>query len=322
MKLAIVGAGPIGSVLGAYLSKGGNEVAFVDILKDHLAAIKQSGLNISGFAEIKAPISATCESIEDLKSFDPEIIFLCVKASVTTWLIPNLQNLQSAMQTIHSGKYNLHLVCFQNGLDIEDEVAGVFGKDNTLRVVINYAGNYIAPGQIKLSFFNKPNYIGGLSLKGNTLAKEIVQIMTKSGLDTTSVTDIKKYVWEKVILNSALSALCAVTGMTMKQAMDFHPTYHLVESILKEGINVAGAVGYDYGPDFFNHCIEYLRKAGHHKTSMHIDVENGRPTEIDYINKKIVDYGRTQMIDTPYNETITSLIKAIEKRIALSKIST
>lgn len=322
MKLAIVGAGPIGAVLGAYLSKGGNQVAFVDILKEHLAEINKSGLNISGFAEVKASISATYQSIEELKSFDPEIIFLCVKTSVTTWLIPNLQNLQSAMQAGHSGGYNLRLVCFQNGLDIEDEIAGVFGKDNTLRVVINYAGNYIAPGNIKLSFFNKPNYIGGLSPKGETLAKEIAQIMTKSGLDTTSVSDIKKYVWEKVILNSALSAPCAITGMTMKQAMDFYPTYHLVEAILTEGIKVAGALGYDYGPDFFSHCIEYLKKAGHHKTSMHIDIENGRPTEIDYINKKIVDYGRTNNIDTPYNETITSLVKAIEKRIALSKIST
>jgi 2-dehydropantoate 2-reductase len=336
MRCGIIGAGPIGSILGAYLAQGKQEVVFVDILKDHLEVIREQGLTISGLTEIKTRVKATYQIISELKTFNPEVIFICVKTSVTKLLIPDLQNLNESLKAeFHN---NLTFVSFQNGLDAEESLSRTFGQDNTLRVVINYAGNFIANGQIKMSFFNKPNYIGalspvrsrtpkasalppkagvtsnGVSPKGESKAKEIARVLTASGLDTEFTTDIKKYVWEKVILNAALSPLCAITTMTMKQAMDFPETYHLVEEILKEGIAVAKSIGYDYGSDFFPHCIKYLKNAGHHKTSMHVDLEAKRPTEIDFLNKKIVEYGRAQGISTPYNDTITCIIKAMERK--------
>lgn len=307
MRSAIIGAGPIGSILGAYLAQGKQEVAFVDILKDHLAAIQQQGLTISGLTEIKTKVKATYQMISELKSFNPEVVFVCVKTPVTKSLIPEIISLKSVIS-------NLTFVSFQNGLDAEEELVRTFGQDNTLRVVINYAGNLVAHGQVKMSFFNKPNYLGALSSKGEPKAQEIARTLTKAGLDTDFTADIKKYVWEKVILNAALSPLCAITTMTMKRAMDFPETYHLVEEILKEGIAVAKSIGYDYGPDFFPHCIKYLKNAGHHKTSMHVDLEARRPTEIDFLNKKIVEYGMVHKIPTPYNDTITCIIKALETK--------
>ena len=332
MKIAIIGAGPIGSILGAYLAKAGNEVALVDILKDHLTAIRQKGLTISGVAEINARVAATYARIPELVAFKPEVIFVCVKVSVVNAILPELRSLVSSESTVRSSETGgslprttnsklrtTTLVSFQNGLDAEQPLADAFGKDNTLRVVINYAGNLIANGEVKMSFFNKPNYIGALSKVGEDKAKKIAEMMTRAGLDTKDVSaspaggpDIQRYVWEKVILNAALSPLCAITGQTMKQAMDFAGTYHLVEEILKEGIAVAKALGYDYGPGFYEHCLGYLKKAGHHQTSMHIDITNKRPTEIDFINKKIVDYGLKSRIPTPYNDTIVSIIKALE----------
>lgn len=307
MKIAIIGAGPIGSILGGYLAKGGHEIAFVDILKAHLDAVKSKGLNISGATDIKAKIAETYLKASELKSFKPEIIFVCVKAPVVKVIAPELQTLNSELQTVT-------WVSFQNGLEVEKDLADVVGGDKTIRVVINYAGNLIAPGQVKMSFFNKPNYIGSFNSKGAAKAKEIAGLMTKASLDTDFVSDIKKYEWEKVILNAALSPLCAITGMTMKQAMDFPETYRLVEEVLKEGIAVAKAIRYDYGDKFFEHCIGYLKNAGHHKTSMHIDIEAKRATEIDFINKKIVDYGQVKSVKTPYNETITNIIKGMEIR--------
>ncbi|MBI4835136.1 MAG: 2-dehydropantoate 2-reductase [Planctomycetes bacterium] len=307
MKMAVIGAGPIGSILGGYLAKGGHEIAFVDILKDHLDAVKAKGLVISGVTEIKAKIAGTYLKAGELKSFKPEIIFICLKAPVVKIIASELRTLNSELQTIT-------WVSFQNGLEVEKDLADIAGGDKVIRVVINYAGNLIAPGEVKMSFFNKPNYIGSFNSRGEGKAKEIAGLMTKANLDTEFVSDIKKYEWEKVILNAALSPLCAITGMTMKQAMDFPGTYRLVEEVLKEGIVVAKALSYDYGEKFFEHCIGYLKNAGHHKTSMHIDIEAKRATEIDFINKKIVDYGQVKGIKTPYNETITNIIKGMEVR--------
>jgi 2-dehydropantoate 2-reductase len=307
MKIAVIGAGPIGSILGGYLAKGGHEIAFVDILKDHLDAVKTKGLSVSGTADIKTIITETYLKASGVKPFNPEIIFVCLKAPVVKMISPELKALSSELQSVT-------WVSFQNGLEVEKDLADIAGGDKTLRVVINYAGNLIAPGEVKMSFFNKPNYIGSFNSNGVARAKQVAGLMTKANLDTEFVSDIKKYEWEKVILNAALSPLCAITGLTMKQAMDFPGTYRLVEEVLKEGIAVAKAIGYDYGDKFFEHCIGYLKNAGHHKTSMHIDIEAKRATEIDFINKKIADYGQVKGIKTPYNETITNIIKGMEIR--------
>jgi 2-dehydropantoate 2-reductase len=98
----------------------------------------------------------------------------------------------------------------------------------------------------------------------------------------------------------------------MRQMMEYPPTRHIVEMILREGIEVAAANGIHYQEDFLSKCMGYLDNAGHHKTSMHVDIDRGSPTEIAFINEKIAEYGKLKGIPTPYNTTITSLIKGLE----------
>jgi 2-dehydropantoate 2-reductase len=69
-------------------------------------------------------------------------------------------------------------------------------------------------------------------------------------------------------------------------------------------------VTFDEG--FFEHGVQYLKKAGYHKPSMLQDIEREAPTEIDWINRKIVEHGRAHSLKTPYNSTIAALIKGLE----------
>ena len=98
----------------------------------------------------------------------------------------------------------------------------------------------------------------------------------------------------------------------MKQMMTFKETRKLAEAILRESIQVAAANGINFKPDFLEFCMGYLDKAGHHRTSMHVDIENRNPTEIDFINNKIVTYGKAKGIPTPWNSAIVFLIKGSE----------
>jgi 2-dehydropantoate 2-reductase len=98
----------------------------------------------------------------------------------------------------------------------------------------------------------------------------------------------------------------------MKQMMEFKDTRNLAEAILREGIEVAAANGVYFKPDFLKFCMDYLDKAGHHRTSMHVDIEKKNPTEISFINDKIVKYGKTKGVPTPINSTIVSLIRGSE----------
>jgi 2-dehydropantoate 2-reductase len=267
--------------------------------------IKKSGLSITGFKELDAsfPKENICYGIDELSNKDLDVVFISVKASVLPQVLPILKTV---------AKPGMTFISLQNGLDNEDLIADVFGKENTLRIVVNYAGNLIDNGMVRMSFFNAPNYIGVVDPKAEKKAKTFAEIITAADLETAFTSDIKKYEWEKIILNASLSPVCALTRRTMKQMMEFEDTRQLTESILREGIEVAAANGIHFEPDFLEFCMNYLDKAGHHRTSMHVDIEKKNPTEISFINDKIVKYGKAKGIPTPINSTIVSLIKGSE----------
>jgi 2-dehydropantoate 2-reductase len=306
-KIAIIGAGPVGGILGAHLAHAGHYVVLCDVLKNHLDAIKERGLTIKGVSEIVSRHERLAYGISELTDFpEVNIIIIATKASVMPRLIPELRRYDATTLRRY--------VSCQNGLGTEEFLAETFGPDNVLRIVVNYAGGLVGDGEIWMSFFNPPNYIGAVTAKGEPLAHEMAEMMTESGLATQFTTDIKRYEWEKVILNAALSPVCALTCKLMKDIMDFEITELLVEELLREGIRVAEATGVTFEEGFFEHCVQYMKKAGYHKTSMHQDTERGTPTEIDWINGKIVEQGHVLGIKTPYNATITALIKGLEMK--------
>lgn len=305
-KIAIIGAGPVGGILGAHLAHAGHYVVLCDVLKNHLDAIKERGLIIKGVSEIVSRHERLAYGISELTNFpEIDIIIIATKASIMPKLIPEITKVAQA---------GARFISCQNGLGNEDYLAEIFGPANVLRIVVNYAGGLVGDGEIWMSFFNPPNYIGAVTARGEPLAHQMAEMMTEAGLATEFTTNIKRYEWEKVILNAALSPVCALTRKLMKDIMDFEVTELLVEDLLREGIRVAEAAGVTFDEGFFEHCVQYLKKAGYHKTSMHVDIERGSPTEIDWINGKIVEQGRALGLDTPYNLTITALIKGLEMK--------
>jgi 2-dehydropantoate 2-reductase len=267
--------------------------------------IKKNGLSIIGFKELKVPFPKTniCYGIDELSGKDIDYLFISVKASILPRIIPILKPVV---------KKDMTFIALQNGLDNEELIADAFGKEKTLRIVVNYAGNLVDNGVVRMSFFNAPNYIGMIDPAAEKKAKELAKVISDADLETVFTPEIKKYEWEKIILNAALSPVCALTRRTMKQMMEFDYTRNLAESILREGIEVAAANGFHFKPDFLEFCMGYLDKAGHHRTSMHVDIENKNPTEIGFINDKIVFYGKKKGIPTPINSTIVSLIRGSE----------
>lgn len=306
--IGIIGLGPVGSILAAHLAKSGEDVVVEDIVKELLFTAKEPGLHISGIRELTAKIDKTAGSMSELSKFNPDIIFVAAKACF-------LNSILSELERVY--KPEMKLVSFENGLDNEQLIAETLGIDTAYRVVINYAGNKIGLGKAKMNWFQPPNYVGAFH-RGKYITdettKHIAKMMTASGLTTEETPEIKKHVWEKTILNSALCSICAVTGQTMKDAMAFAYTHDLAVKTLEEGLEVAKADGYDFGNDALNRFTSYLEKGGAHKPSMLIDVENKRPTEVDFMSGAIARYGKKYGISTPVNSTFTGLLKTMENR--------
>ncbi len=305
-KIAIVGAGPVGGILGAHLAHAGHYVVLCDIVKPHLDAIREKGLAISGFLTMTARCDRVAYSIAELSNYPTlDTIVVSTKASILPRIVPQLGEV---------AQRGTRIISCQNGLDNEDYLAETFGPDRVLRIVVNYAGSQMGSGHIAMAFFNPPNYIGAMTAKSEPLARQLAEMMTAAGLETQFTTAIKKFEWEKVILNAALSAPCALARKPMKDMMDFEQTEVLAEELMREGIAVAEATGITFDEGFFEHGVQYLKKAGYHRTSLHQDILRNVPTEIDWLNGKIVERGRAAGVKTPYNFTITALTKGLEMK--------
>lgn len=309
-KIGIIGAGPVGSIMAAHLARNGEQVYLIDIREDLISAVDQKGIALTGVGEhFETKVTGTGPFVASLECFHVDFIFIAVKFNF-------MANLLEEIKLFH--KPGQKFLVMQNGIDNEDIVAEVFGKENVMRFVVNYAGMIDTPGTIKVSFFNPPNYLGTMTPETEPIAQEIAEFISEAGLETAFVPDIKKYEWKKTILNAALMPVCATTGLTMKEAMNLEETRFLCEQILAESIDVAQKAGYDYGEDFFEIAMGYLTKAGHHKPSTSLDLEAGNP--IEYIFQPIIDYGKKMGTPTPFLESLTKVMRTLEHKIREVKL--
>jgi 2-dehydropantoate 2-reductase len=311
--VGIIGLGPVGSILAAHLARGGVDVVVEDIAKELLVKIKKNGLGVSGIRELAAQFDKVAGSLAELAEFKPDVVFVATKACFLRIVLDELKSVYKA---------GMSVVSFQNGLDSEQVIAETLGIDTSYRVVVNYAGELVSPGRAKMNWFQPPNYVGALKSGQYTTdetTKYIAEMMTASGLETEEAPDIKKHVWEKTILNSALCSICALTGQTMKGAMEFGFSRDVAVKVLEEGLTVAKADGYDFGEDALDRFTDYLEKGGAHKPSMLVDVENRRRIEVDFLSGAIMDYGERYRVETPVNMALTRLLKALENRYLKKK---
>ncbi|MCP4152117.1 MAG: 2-dehydropantoate 2-reductase [bacterium] len=303
-KILVLGLGPTGAIFAAHLAENGYRVYGVDPWGKHIDEIEKNGVKIKNLATIHTRLYEVGIHFEDLEETDFDYVAICVKTPYLADVVEQLKDL----------KGNYKLLLMQNGIDNENFVSDYFDKERILRMAVNYAGNIESLGVVKMTFFSKPNHIGCMCGKPDCrCAEEIASMMTDSGLDGEATPDIGKLTWRKLILNAILAPIAAVLGVTMADVMAEKGTRFIVESLTRECIEVAAKAGYDYGEDFFDNCINFLLKAGAHKPSMLIDLENCNPTEIDYINGKIVEYGNKFNIPVPYNTTLANLVRAKQR---------
>ncbi len=303
---AVIGAGPVGCIVAAFLAKTGYDVILCDVIPELLELALKRGIIIEGAENLTQTVSYTCTSIDSLPDYKPDVIFVTVKANV-------LPLIASAIEGFH--KKGIYVVSWQNGIDTELVLANSLGKEPVMRAVVNYGCGLLGPAHVTIPFHHPPHFIQGLDPESKFAAEAIANALTTGGLPTRHTEDIVSMVWRKGVLNACMNPVCAVTGLTMSQAMNDPIIFNLVNSLVKECVKVARANEIMLGWEFYPNAIEYMRNAGNHKPSMLMDIESGRRTEIDYINGKFVEYGRRAGIETPYNISLQSLVKGLESRL-------
>jgi 2-dehydropantoate 2-reductase len=304
-SFAVIGAGPVGCIVAAFLAKGGYEVTLCDVVPDLLKPALDPGIIIEGAEDIRQKVAKTCTTIDELAEHDPDVIFITVKANALPLIASAIEGFY------HDGMY---IVSWQNGIDTELELAKILGKGPVMRAVVNYGCGLVGPAHVHIPFHHPPHYIQELDPASSREAMAIAEALGKCGLDTDHTDQIISMVWRKTVMNASMNPVCAMTGLTMSRAMNDPIVYQIVDALVKECLKVSRANEINLGWDYYSQAMEYMRNAGDHKPSMLMDIEAHRRTEIDFMNGKFVEYGKRAGIETPFNQTLWALVKGLESK--------
>ncbi len=304
-KFAVIGAGPVGAIVAAFLSKGGYEVTLCDVIPSLLEPALNPGIILEGADTLQAKVARVTTSVDDLVLDPPDVIVVTVKATALPLIASALEGF------VAEGRY---VISWQNGIDTELVLAEHLGRKAVMRGVVNYGCVPLKPAHVRIAFHHRPHFIQELDPESREAAIGICKVFTECGLETRHTEQITDKVWRKTVMNSCMNAICAVTGKTMIEIIIDPILFNLVDALIKEGVAVARANEFSLGSDFYPYCVNYIKNAGNHKPSMLQDIEAGRRTEVDYINGKIVEYGAQAGMPTPYNTMIHGLVKALESK--------
>ncbi|MDP1725266.1 MAG: 2-dehydropantoate 2-reductase [Bacteroidota bacterium] len=312
IKVGIVGLGPVGMILAVKFKEAGCDVSICDKDDFKLKKVREDGIILENALVSTTRFDNVYDSIVDMRAQDLDYLIFSLKSYQTIGAVKEAEQINTDKLT---------LVSAQNGIDVESLISATFGESKTLRMIINFAGNMRAPNIVRVSFVTPPNYVGSIDDNRTKEAQLLADTLNSIGFKTNKLDsfELVKGIWEKTILNASLSALCGVGRLTMAEAMADDDTVELIEQIINEGIDVAEKEKIRFSDDFVRKCMQYLKKGGDHFPSLSVDLINNRPTEIDYFNGKIVEYGKKHYVKTSLNLAFTNMVKAMTNKNVLNR---
>jgi 2-dehydropantoate 2-reductase len=300
MKICIVGCGAVGSLFAAHVARTGEvEVWAYDVWKEHIDAIQEVGLKISGADEFTAKLNATS---------DPKELPHCDYGIVATKAI----HTRSAIaQTAHIFGRNAAVCSVQNGVGNEEILAE--HVPHVIRGTTFPAGHPIAPGHIGYDI-RGDTWIGPFEPTHTPMNKveELAGLLNRAGMKTIALPDARGAQWTKLIFNAATNPVGALTLLHHGAATRFAPTAKLFEDLIAEGEAVAKALGITLHGDPRELVRKGAEAPGRHRASMLQDVMARRQTEVDFMNGAIVRWGENAGVATPLNRATWELIKGLE----------
>ena len=319
MRTAIIGAGSMGLVLGAYLAKAKEQVDLIDINEENIRALKENGVTITGTVKMEVPVNALTYD-EITEKYD--LLFLMTKQmhnkSIVEGLLPYMND-------------DAVICTMQNGMP-EPSVAQVVGDDRVVGCTIAWGATYLGPGVSELT--SEPDVltydIGTMTGKPNPKMSEIKRLLSIMG-ETIVVDNFAGARWAKLIINASFSGMSAVMGCTFGEAAENKKSRLCILRIIKECIEVTKALGITIEPiqgkdvvkliDYKDKITEMkslfiipivIKKHSALRASMLQDLEHGNKTEVDAMNGAVSYYGKQAGVPTPYNDLVTKIVHEIE----------
>ena len=320
MRAAIYGAGSLGTILGAYITKNGGQVDLINRNKEHIAALREKGAQVVGTVNFTQPVTAYLPEEMEGKY---DVIFLMTKQQHNVEVVTMLKEFLADDGVI---------VTLQNGLP-ELQIGEIVGDNRTLGCTVAWGATMKGGGVCELT--SQPDSLtfslGSLTKERNVHFEEVKALLEKMG----EVEVDENFVgtrWSKLLINASFSGMSAVLGCTFGEAAQPKASRRIVQALIKECIDVCATGGIRIEPVQGKDIVKLLdykselkkalsffiipiaiRKHALLKASMLQDIEKGKLTEVDAINGVVSAFGRKVGCPTPMNDKVVEIIHRIER---------
>lgn len=300
MKIAIIGAGAMGSIYGGKLSST-NDVSLIDTNKDVVDKINSQGLKLDEDGKTNLYWPKAYTSSDEIGEVDLVIVF--VKAIFSKVALDQNKNL--------IGK-NTYLLTLQNGAGHQDLLEQYVSKDKIIIGTTEDVGKFIDIAHIARFGSGKTN-IGLLNKVDNNFLDKLLESFKKSGFDIHYHENINQLIYNKLFINTTLSATTALLQCEIGYLGKDENAFNMVEQLLDEAILVAQAQNLVADKEkILDEIRTVIKNSSTGITSICADIRNGRKTEVETISGAIVKAGKKLNIETPTHNFVVKQIHALE----------
>ena len=333
MKITIIGAGAIGGLAGAYMTKAGHDVLLVDRWKEHVDALNAKGMFIDGVrGEMTVPVKA---ATPDQLSGDLGVVLIATKSQHT---------IEALKQIIPLLTPDSLVVSYQNGFNEPDmiaalDAAGLPGDRIIMGSIPNYGGALVDPGYIE--------YVHEGPIQLGEMNGEMTPRLKQLGDALSALTEVQysDHIWGQIWAKEVYSAQVVFSALAAKirDTLGVEKYARIAGAVVKEALEIADANGIEIQAfDFFDpanyrvttaedtkkllanidHAIWLLKKDQDKKPTHNFKkkgsgiwwyiVYRKRPSETRAFAGKLIEYGKKAGADTRLNEKMTSMIYEIE----------
>jgi 2-dehydropantoate 2-reductase len=302
MKIAVIGAGAMGSIYGGHLSLH-NDVTLIDTNPKVIETVQQNGLKIeeNGQENIYRPSAAvSCEGMEPV-----DLIILFVKALYSKAALSGNRNLIGP---------NTYVMTLQNGSGHEDILGEFVPQDHIIIGTTEDNGEVLGFGHIRHGGVGNTN-VGMLTEDKENFLNKLKESFDSCGFNVRIHPNIQQLIWDKLFTNVSLSAVTAVLQVNIGYIAANEYAWQMTMALLHEAVETAHALGLEADEEKLAEKIRATSVGSPEGvTSICADIRAGRKTEVDTISGSVVRAAHKAGVPVPVHEFVVNTIHALEGR--------
>ncbi len=302
MKIAVLGAGAMGSLFSGYLSRK-NEVSVIDVNPLMVEAIVKNGVRIrEKDGSVTQCYPHAMVSSSELGPQDLVIVF--VKAMFTISALESNKNLIGP---------NTYLMTLQNGAGHESKLLKFADRKHVIIGSTQHNSSVLEPGFVNHGGSGVSSI--GLLDGGSEAIKEIAANLSACGFECHTEENVQKQVWKKMFTNTAASSLTGLFQVPLGFIHTDANANFLMRQLCAEAVTVANALGLGFDLDEVTRDVDAVCiNAPQGYTSIYADIRDGRRSEVDTISGSVVEAAHDLKISVPYHEFVVKAIHALENK--------